>query len=241
MSHSSAPAVFLDKDGTLIDDVPYNVDPGRVVLTKGAIEGLRLLHAAGFRLVIVTNQSGVARGLFPESALVAVEERLRELLASAGVPLVGFYYCPHHPDGVVRAYARACGCRKPEPGLILRAADELRLDLARSWTIGDISSDVEAGRRAGVRSILLEARPQRVVLRPQAEEVVPAGSGAFAEFTFARTKRLRMNAEHPSSPLSALPLDARGEVGYRVAPRSWPDFVAVDLAEAAEQITGSGR
>src|SRR5262245_36427310 len=97
----SVRAVFLDKDGTLIEDVPYNVDPGQIRLTPGAATGLRLLHERGFRLLIISNQSGVARGYFPEQALAAVEERLRELLAEVGVPLAGFYYCPHHPQGVV--------------------------------------------------------------------------------------------------------------------------------------------
>src|SRR4051794_19576821 len=95
-------AVFLDKDGTLVEDVPYNVDPARIRLGPGAAAGLSALHAAGYRLVVVSNQSGVARGLFPVSALVAVADRLRELLDDAGVPLAGFYYCPHHPDGSVR-------------------------------------------------------------------------------------------------------------------------------------------
>jgi D-glycero-D-manno-heptose 1,7-bisphosphate phosphatase len=148
-------AVFLDKDGTLIADVPYNVDPRRILLLPGVETGLARLHAAGYRLVVVTNQSGVARGYFPESALWVVEAHLRALLLAAGVPLSGFYYCPHHPDGVVSAYARACDCRKPAPGLLLRAARELGIDLHRSWCVGDILHDVEAGRRAGCRTVLL--------------------------------------------------------------------------------------
>jgi D-glycero-D-manno-heptose 1,7-bisphosphate phosphatase len=150
------PAVFLDKDGTLIEDVPYNVDPGRIRLAAGAEEGLRLLHAAGYGLIVISNQSGVARGLFPEEALVAVEERLRGLLAGAGVPLLGFYYCPHHPEGVVPGLAVACACRKPEPGLILRAAGEHGIDLTGSWFVGDILDDVEAGRRAGCATVLID-------------------------------------------------------------------------------------
>jgi histidinol-phosphate phosphatase family protein len=149
-------AVFLDKDGTLIVDVPYNVAPERIRLTPGAVEGLRALHAAGYALIVVSNQSGVARGLFAEAELGAVVARLRELFDEAGVPMAGFYYCPHHPDGVVRRYVVTCGCRKPAPGMIERAARDHGIDLARSWTIGDILHDVEAGRRAGCRTILLD-------------------------------------------------------------------------------------
>jgi D-glycero-D-manno-heptose 1,7-bisphosphate phosphatase len=149
-------AVFLDKDGTLIEDVPYNVRPEQIRLLPGGAEGLRRLHAAGYRLIVVSNQSGVAHGYFAEEALAGVERRLRQLLAEAGVPLAGFYYCPHHPDGSVAAYRVACACRKPEPGLLLRAAREHGIDLARSWLIGDILNDVEAGRRAGCRTILLD-------------------------------------------------------------------------------------
>lgn len=149
-------AVFLDKDGTLIEDVPYNVDPERIQLTQGAVEGLKLLDAAGYQLIVITNQSGVARGYFPESALVAVEERSRQLLAEVGVSLAGFYYCPHHPDGVVSELAITCSCRKPEPGMLLYAADKHGIDIQESWFIGDILNDVEAGRRAGCRTILID-------------------------------------------------------------------------------------
>jgi histidinol-phosphate phosphatase family protein len=149
-------AVFLDKDGTLVEDVRYNVEPERIRLMPGAAEGLRQLHAAGYPLVVVSNQSGVARGLFAEEALVAVEGRLRKLVADVGVPLAGFYYCPHHPEGTVPAYAVECDCRKPAPGLLLRAARERGFDLSRSWLVGDILNGVEAGRRAGCRTILLD-------------------------------------------------------------------------------------
>jgi D,D-heptose 1,7-bisphosphate phosphatase len=149
-------AIFLDKDGTLIEDVPYNVDPSRIRLLPGVVEGLRRLHQAGYLLIVVTNQSGVARGRFPEHALGAVAQRLRELLAPAGVPLADFYYCPHHPDGIVLEYAVECACRKPQPGLITRAVQEHGIDPARSWLIGDILNDVEAGKLAGCRTILLD-------------------------------------------------------------------------------------
>jgi D-glycero-D-manno-heptose 1,7-bisphosphate phosphatase len=150
------PAVFIDKDGTLVEDVPYNVDPARIALAPGAGEALRRLQAAGYALVVVSNQSGVARGYFPESALAAVEARIRELLAAEGAGIDAFLYCPHLPDGAVAAYAVRCGCRKPAPGLQLRAAEKLELDLPASWMVGDILDDVEAGNRAGCRTVLLD-------------------------------------------------------------------------------------
>jgi histidinol-phosphate phosphatase family protein len=149
-------AVFLDKDGTLLDDVPYNVDPARMRLSTGAEAGLPQLDAAGYRLFVVSNQSGVARGYFAEAALAGVERRLRELLAECGVELAGFYYCPHYPGGSVPAFAVACDCRKPAPGMLVKAARDWDVDLTRSWLIGDILDDVEAGRRAGCRTVLLD-------------------------------------------------------------------------------------
>jgi histidinol-phosphate phosphatase family protein len=149
-------AVFLDKDGTLIVDEPYNVAPERIRLAQGAVEGLQALHAAGYLLIVVSNQSGVARALFEEDALSAVEDRVRALLGAAGVPLAGFYYCPHHPEGRVGRYAVSCRCRKPAPGMLTQAAREYGIDLARSWLVGDILHDVEAGRRAGCRTVLLD-------------------------------------------------------------------------------------
>jgi len=139
-------AAFLDKDGTLIDDVPYNVDPALIRLAPGARAGAAALHAAGYALVVVTNQSGIARGLFAPEALGPVEARLRAML---GVPIAGFYHCPHD-DG------DACDCRKPRPGMLRQAAEDLAIDLPGSWMIGDILNDVEAGNRAGCRSVLID-------------------------------------------------------------------------------------
>jgi histidinol-phosphate phosphatase family protein len=156
MSRPPARAVFLDKDGTLIDDVPYNVDPARITLAAGAAEGLSALDRAGYRLIVVSNQAGVARGLFPESALGPVRSRIEALLGAVGVPLAGFYVCPHHPAGVVPAYTLACHCRKPRPGMLRRAAREHGTDLVASWLVGDILDDVEAGRRAGCRTVLID-------------------------------------------------------------------------------------
>ncbi|MFZ6028668.1 MAG: D-glycero-alpha-D-manno-heptose-1,7-bisphosphate 7-phosphatase [Chloroflexota bacterium] len=149
-------AVFFDKDGTLVEDVPYNVDPARLSLAPGIGAALRCLQDAGYRLVVVSNQSGIARGYFSEEALARLEYVLRQRLEILGVSLQGFYYCPHHPQGTVPAYTRRCSCRKPEPGLLLRSAREHNIDLRRSWLVGDILDDVQAGRRAGCRTILLD-------------------------------------------------------------------------------------
>jgi D-glycero-D-manno-heptose 1,7-bisphosphate phosphatase len=148
-------AVFLDKDGTLVEDMPYNVDPVLVRLKPDAGKALGALAGHGFSLFLASNQSGVARGLFPLDALEAVERRLGELLAPFGVGLTACYFCPHHPEGTVPEFAAECGCRKPSPGLLLRAAEEYEVDLSSSWLIGDILDDVEAGNRAGCRTVLL--------------------------------------------------------------------------------------
>jgi histidinol-phosphate phosphatase family protein len=155
---SGSAAVFLDKDGTLVDDVPYNVDPALIRLTRGAGEGVRMLRDAGFRLFVVSNQSGVARGYFAEEALGPVEARVRELLRDEAVEIEAFRWCPHHPEGTVGLYSIACDCRKPHPGMITSLAAEHGIDLARSWMVGDTPADVEAGRRAGCRTIRVGGR-----------------------------------------------------------------------------------
>ena len=157
MAVKSRRAAFIDKDGTLLEDVPYNVDPAKMRLVPCAEEALPAMRAAGFEIVIVSNQSGVARGLFEESALAGVEARLRDMLAEVGVPLAAFLYCPHHPDGRDARYAVSCSCRKPAPGMIKRAAREHGFDAGASWRVGDILDDVEAGRRAGCRTVLLDS------------------------------------------------------------------------------------
>jgi D-glycero-D-manno-heptose 1,7-bisphosphate phosphatase len=149
-------AIFLDKDGTLIPDIPYNIDPDMITLQPDGIEGLKLLHNEGYLLIIVSNQSGVARGYFTEEKLQAVEMKIKELLAANDIPLSGFYYCPHYPQGTIKSFNIKCDCRKPMPGMLLKAATEHNIDLAKSWMIGDILNDVEAGNRAGCKTVLID-------------------------------------------------------------------------------------
>jgi histidinol-phosphate phosphatase family protein len=148
------PAVFIDKDGTLVENVPYNVDPSLLRFTAGAPQALAALAAGGYALVVVTNQSGLALGRFCPAAFAGLRGALKARLQDeAGVGLDDFLHCPHAPDGNGRP---TCLCRKPQPGMLLRAARLHGLDLTRSWIIGDTLDDVEAGRRAGCRALLLD-------------------------------------------------------------------------------------
>jgi D-glycero-D-manno-heptose 1,7-bisphosphate phosphatase len=150
---SLAGAIFLDKDGTLLVDEPYNVDPQRMKLARGAEAGLRRLGSLDMPLVVVSNQPGVALGRFEAHALDAVQHELCRLFAVNGAQLSGFYFCPHAPGDDADI---ACACRKPRPGLLYQAAAALRIDLWKSWVLGDILDDIEAGSRAGCRTILID-------------------------------------------------------------------------------------
>jgi D,D-heptose 1,7-bisphosphate phosphatase len=149
-------AIFLDKDGTLVDDVPYNVEPRLITLSHGAGPALRLLARLEYHFFVVSNQDGIAHGRFGETEMRHVGDRIAELLFREHLTLEAFYYCPHHPEGTVSTYAVACQCRKPRPGMLLKAASEHDIDLRASWMIGDILHDVEAGNRAGCRTVLLD-------------------------------------------------------------------------------------
>lgn len=151
----SKPAVFLDRDGTIMREAEYLSDPAGVELLPGAAEGICRLRQAGFAAVVTSNQSGVARGYFDEAAVGRVNARLAELLAAAGAGLDGVYYCPHYPGASVAKYARVCDCRKPAPGMLLAAARDLGLDLGRSWVVGDKAADIEFGSRQGLKTILV--------------------------------------------------------------------------------------
>lgn len=148
-------AVFLDRDGTLIEEVHYLAELSQVRLIPGAADAVRKLNDAGALVIVVTNQSGVARGYFPEANVALVHERLSVLLAECGARIDAFYYCPHHATEGVKTYRVACECRKPKPGMLLTASREHSIDLTQSWMIGDKPCDAEAGAAAGCRTILV--------------------------------------------------------------------------------------
>ncbi len=165
---SLGPAVFLDRDGTLIEEAGYLDSLDRIAPFPWTADALRLLARGGFRLVVITNQGGIARGLFDEPFVRQAHDALQARLVRAGAGIDGYYFCPHHPGGEVPALAIACDCRKPEPGLVRAAATDLGIDLARSWMIGDRWADVALAARAGLAGGILvrtgygrsaEARP----------------------------------------------------------------------------------
>ncbi|MGH2457330.1 MAG: D-glycero-alpha-D-manno-heptose-1,7-bisphosphate 7-phosphatase [Chloroflexota bacterium] len=189
-------AVFLDRDGTLIADRPYSADPDRIELLDGVIEGLALLDRAGYRLIVVTNQSGIARGYFDEAALARMHQRIDELLKPAEVSVRAFYYCPHHVEGIDPALARPCWCRKPGPGMLLRAAADWSIELPSSWLIGDRLTDCQAGERAGCRSVLLGTRPASARY-PVASDLIEAARRVIASDGHARSAAGGARRESP--------------------------------------------
>lgn len=151
------PAVFLDRDGTLHRELEGALSrPDQLELFEGAAQGAARLSRAGYQLVVVTNQSAVARGLCTLDQVRGVHAELARRMAAAGASLAGVYVCPHHPEEGAPPYRRACTCRKPEPGLLRRAARELELDLSRSWVVGDALRDLRAGLSVGARAVLVE-------------------------------------------------------------------------------------
>jgi D-glycero-D-manno-heptose 1,7-bisphosphate phosphatase len=159
-------AVFLDRDGTLIVEKDYLADPDDVELVEGAVEALRRLRKAGFLLVVVTNQSGIARGLYTEADYHAVAERVDQELARRGVELDAVRFCPHHPD-----HTGPCDCRKPATGMYRDAAAELGVDPARSWFVGDKPSDVLPARELGGQGILVRTGYGEALEKEVADDV----------------------------------------------------------------------
>jgi D-glycero-D-manno-heptose 1,7-bisphosphate phosphatase len=148
-------AVFLDRDGTLIEEVGYLDRVDRLRLFPETVDALRALQRAGLRLIIATNQSGIAQGLFTETFVRDLHDDLTQRLAQGGVRLDGIYYCPHHPEAKLAAYRTQCDCRKPGAGLLRQAARDLDLDLARSYMIGDRWRDLRAGMACGGAGVLV--------------------------------------------------------------------------------------
>ncbi|OHB69426.1 MAG: hypothetical protein A2W23_03080 [Planctomycetes bacterium RBG_16_43_13] len=150
--------LFLDRDGTIIRDKNFISLPEDVELLPKAAEGIRLFREMGYKIIVVSNQSGIARGYFTEADCERVNKKVTELLSQEGAIIDGIYYCPHLPDVIVSKYAIDCECRKPKTGMLLKAAREHNADLTKSVVIGDSARDIEAGKAVGAITILLIAR-----------------------------------------------------------------------------------
>lgn len=148
-------AVFLDRDGTIIEDVGYVRSPEQVKFLPGSVEAIKMLKDAGYKIIIVSNQSGVARGLLTEDMLQTIDKLIRRAILNGGGQVDGSYYCPHHPEHGVYPYKQACECRKPHVGLIKKAVKEHHIDLSKSFMVGDHSTDIETAHRAGIRSAFI--------------------------------------------------------------------------------------
>jgi D-glycero-D-manno-heptose 1,7-bisphosphate phosphatase len=173
-------ALFLDRDGTLVEPRHYPSRPEDLALARETGPWLRVFQRAGWALVVITNQSGIARGYFTEEDLGRMHDRLREMLRKWGVELDAIHYCPHHVDGIIPHFAVPCGCRKPEPGMLLAAASALGIDLPRSWMVGDILDDVAAGNRAGCRTVLVDLGTEQLPTLPDRRPTFTARSTAEA-------------------------------------------------------------
>ncbi len=149
-------AVFIDKDGTLIKDVPYNINTALVDMAEHAGEALSLLKQSKYLLIVISNQSGVAKGIFLENDLEGINDEIQQRLFKYQVKIDAFYYCPHLPDGIIKEYSIECSCRKPQPGLIFKAVKDFNINIYQSWMIGDILNDVEAGKSSGCKTILVD-------------------------------------------------------------------------------------
>ncbi|HPF37405.1 MAG TPA: HAD-IIIA family hydrolase [Phycisphaerae bacterium] len=189
MSNPSRPAVFVDRDNTLIADPGYLRDPDQIRILPGVPDAVKRLREAGFVVVIITNQSGVARGYFTEDELRLVHERLQEMLAEKGAAVDAIYYCPFLPGraAVVEAYRDDSDLRKPKPGMILKAASDLGLDISKSWMVGDSARDVQAGNEAGCRTILLGSGATDPYARPNH---TMSNFPAAADFILRESKRV---------------------------------------------------
>lgn len=163
MPEAGKPVAFLDRDGVINVDHGYVHRPERLEWVAGAPEAVRLLNEAGLAVIVITNQSGVARGFFGEADVKQLHLHMQEQLRARGAHVDAFYYCPHHPQGTVAPYAVACDCRKPKPGLLEQAARDFAIDRKRSFLIGDKDDDIAAAQAFGTRGIKFDAKTQSLV------------------------------------------------------------------------------
>ncbi|MGD0020834.1 MAG: HAD family hydrolase [Smithellaceae bacterium] len=173
-------AVFLDRDGTINEEVGYLDSLDKLRVIPNAYEAIRLINVSGMKALVITNQAGVAKGFFTEKFVNLINERLQADLLRLGASIDKFYYCPHHPTEGIGIYRQVCNCRKPAPGMLLNAAQELNIDLTQSYLIGDRFRDMEAGKKVGVRGILVKTGFGQGLLQDDGpDEATPEGKPEF--------------------------------------------------------------
>ncbi len=178
-------AVFLDRDGVIVEDIGYLGKHSDIRFLPKVGKAVKLLNKSGFKVIVVTNQSGVARGYFTEQTVRGINKHIQESLAEQGAFIDRMYYCPHHLEGTLEEYRRDCHCRKPNPGMIEAAVRDFGIDAGKSFLIGDKISDIEAGHRAGCKTILLQGRGA-----PKRDEETASTSNLVAEDLYEAAKRL---------------------------------------------------
>jgi D,D-heptose 1,7-bisphosphate phosphatase len=221
-------AIFFDRDNTLIEDPGYVNHPDQVKLLPGAAQSLVQLKQLGYKLVVVSNQSGVARGILTEKVLQDIHHRLKQLLALEGAYLDAIYYCPYHPEGAVEKYRRDSELRKPNPGMLLLAAERIGIDLAQSWMIGNSYDDIAAGRCAGCRTILVNPPPYTTVPRPDQ----PAADYQAVNIKEAANIVKRYDQTERSPASTTQPAEQLAEI-ESTADRAPPESTTVDSRDEA--------
>jgi D-glycero-D-manno-heptose 1,7-bisphosphate phosphatase len=247
-------AIFLDRDDTIIEDPGYINNPDQVKLLDGAAEALSSLKGMGYKLVVVSNQSGIARGIVTEETLGRIHKRLEQLLAEKGVSLDRIYYCPYHPDGVIPKYRKESDLRKPNPGMLFLAHKDLDIEMAESWMVGNSLGDVEAGKRAGCKTVMIESRAH--------EQKIPPGEPG-PDYRAVNLKEvvniIKMRARSPQKQVGSLPAEQAAvviteepqqpaivqqilpqqEIVPQIAELSQPAAQQSDKQQTTEQLLGS--
>ncbi len=229
-------AVFLDRDNTLIEDPGYINYPDQVKLLDGVPEVLIELKAIDYKLIVVSNQSAVARGIITEKVLGEIHDRLKQLLAEKGAYLNQIYYCPYHPDGVIPKYRKASDCRKPNPGMLLNAAKEMDIDLSQSWMIGNSECDIEAGSRAGCKTILVNRslHHKQPISSSSSAETNPDYTAVNLKEAVNIIKKYRRSSGEKRAPSHSVPIYQTESVSQAV--KQLPQSEPVETQTQTEQL-----
>jgi len=227
-----AAAVFLDRDGTINEEVGYLDSLEKLRMIPEAFAAIRLINQSGMKTVVISNQSGVARGYFDEAFVETVHGRIQALLKQHGARIDRFYYCPHHPTEGIGVYRKACPCRKPEAGLLLRASQEMGIELARSYMVGDMPKDIEAAGKAGAKGILVQTghgmghlESMKSGMPPRAKKSFPPGSRPEGS---VKDKEALTSPMERRETLDSPPADPFSPAR--------PDYIAGNILDAVEWI-----